>query len=68
MSTEAKSREKSVCIRCTERDALAYPAGHGGQLCGVCEDLQDHEYVAWEDEQRTKALREGRSINMRRGF
>lgn len=73
MSTEAKRRETSICIRCTERDALEYPAGHGGQLCGECEDLQDREYVQWEAEQRAKAAAaaaEGRpyAINKKRGF
>ena len=73
MSKEAKRRETSICIRCTERDALEYPAGHGGQLCGGCVDLQDGEYVQWEAEQRAKvaaAASEARpyAINNRRGF
>lgn len=68
-----KHRERSACIRCREQDALEYPAGHGGQLCRECEDLQDHEYVKWEAEQRAKAataVAEGRprAINQRRGF
>jgi len=29
-------RETSVCIRCRKHDALDYPTGHGGQLCGGC--------------------------------
>jgi hypothetical protein len=45
---ETKCREKSVCIRCRERDALEYPAGHGGQLCGECDDLQKREHGRWE--------------------
>lgn len=66
-------REKSVCIRCRERDALEYPEGHGGQLCRECEDLQEREHVEWEAEQRAKAaaaVAEGRprAINQRRGF
>jgi hypothetical protein len=73
MSTKVKRRETSICIRCTERDALEYPTGHGGQLCGECEDLQDREYVQWEAEQRAKAaaaIAEGRpyAINRLRGF
>jgi hypothetical protein len=67
MSTEANRLETSICIRCTERDALEYPAGHGGQLCGECEDLQDREYVQWEAEQSSKGAF-GRAINQRRGF
>ena len=65
--------ETSVCIRCRKHDALDYPAGHGGQLCGGCEDLQEREYVHWEAEQRARAAAaaaEGRprAINQRRGF
>ena len=64
MSTKPKRRERSICIRCTERDALEFPAGHGAQLCGVCEDLQDREHVQWEAEQRAKAaLGVGESIS-----
>jgi hypothetical protein len=62
-----KHRERSACIRCREHDALDYPAGHGGQLCGGCEDLQEREYKQWEAEQRSKSA-VGRAINQRRGF
>jgi hypothetical protein len=65
--------EKSVCIRCRKHDALDYPARHGCNLCGECEERQDHEYVQWEAEQRAKAaaaVAEGRprAISQRRGF
>ena len=68
-----KLRETSFCIRCREHAALDYPAGHGGRLCGGCEDLQEREYKQWEAEQRAKAaaaVAEGRprAINRRRGF
>ena len=70
---ESKRREKSVCIRCRERDAMEYPEGHGGQLCREGEDLQDREHVEWENDQRAEAaaaVAEGRprAINQRRGF
>jgi hypothetical protein len=66
MST-TMSIDTAVCIRCRDRDALEYPAGHGGQLCGECEDLQEREHVTWEAEQRSNGT-VGRSINQQRGF
>ncbi|HKN16243.1 MAG TPA: hypothetical protein VJX47_04845 [Candidatus Sulfotelmatobacter sp.] len=70
---ETKHRERTLCIRCGENDALAYPAGHGGQLCGECEELQAREHEEWKAEQRAlaaQAVAEGRprAINQRRGF
>lgn len=64
---ETKRREKSVCIRCREHDALEYPAGHGGQLCDECEDLQQREHEKWTAEQCPNDTL-GRAINQRRGF
>jgi hypothetical protein len=37
------------------------PAPYNGAWCDSCQSR-------WEDEQRAKALRDGRSINVRRGF
>ena len=67
MSTTV-SIDTAVCIRCRERDALEYPAGHGGQLCGECEEeLHEREHAKWEAEQRGKGTL-GRAINQRRDF
>jgi hypothetical protein len=48
-------------------DAQEYPAGHDGQFCGECEDLQECEQEKWEAEQRSRGT-VGRAINQRRGF
>jgi|GEM_PF-4611627 hypothetical protein len=65
--TETTCQEKSVCVRCREHDALEYPAGHCGQLCGECENLQKREHVTWEAEKRSQST-VGRSTNQNRGF
>jgi hypothetical protein len=69
-SIELAATEEGRCFRESDDEALeatcvdpecANPAPYKGAWCYSCQSK-------WEDEQRAKALRDGRSINLRRGF
>ncbi len=58
--THYKSGDETVQATCVDPEC-GNPAPYEGAWCDSCQSR-------WEDEQRAKALREGRSINVRRGF
>jgi len=55
-----ESDDEPLEVTCVDPDC-GNPAPHKGTWCDECQSR-------WEDEQRAKASREGRSINVRRGF
>jgi hypothetical protein len=63
---ETKRREKSICIRCREHDALEYPVTAVNFVASV-RTCKTERYLQWEAEQRRRRT-VGGAINQQRGF
>jgi hypothetical protein len=59
-SRPSRKDETPLVATCVDPEC-GNPAPYEGAWCNSCQSK-------WEDEQRAKALRDGRSINVRRGF